>query len=200
MKKQSLAKSLTRSTVSHAMYNRDNRDRRSTTQLTLVVGQVRPEPATRPWLDRFGQPLTLGRLKQRSKTWPLEVWQLYVAHLKSEETWASESRISTKTLEEELAGMTYEINECLEASRDFSKLHMAINSLSSVQRTIIQKVFWSGQTVREIAHEMKLSRSTVQDLKSAALTNLYGKIPDTSPFIRGEVVFLSQKEGRKRAA
>ena len=155
---------------------------------------------SRPWLDKHGEPVLFGRLKQRSKTWPIEVWQLYCEYLESEESHSSESRISSKTIEEELEGMTYEIDECLEGPKDFSKLHLAINSLSFVQRTVIQKVFWAGQTVREIAHEMRLSRSTVQDLKSAALTKLYAKIPDTSPFIRGEVVFLTQNEGRKRAA
>ena len=92
------------------------------------------------------------------------------------------------------------VEVCLEEPKDFSKLHMAINSLDPVQRTLIQKVFWMGQTVREIAREMELSRSTVQRFKSQALSTLYAKMWDTSPFIRGEVDFLSQKEGRTRAA
>jgi DNA-directed RNA polymerase specialized sigma24 family protein len=195
-------KSLNHSTSSQAASLGVNQIGQS--RLRLVSDPVQPEPetvqATLPWLESSGKPLSLGRLRQRCKTWPLEVWQLYLEHLDSEARHSSESLISPKALEEELEGMSYEIDECLEGPRDFSKLQSTINSLSFVQATIIQKVFWSGQTVREIAREMKLSRSTVQRLKTQALSALYAKMWDTSPFIRGEVGFLPQKEGRKRAA
>ena len=204
MKTHSGRQSLVDATCSQARCRRNQKDRPTGSQLTLLVGQAQPELATAPpapWLDSAGQPLTVGRLRQRCKTWPLEVWELYLEHLDQEAGhFSSESRISTKTMEDELEGMTYEIDECLEGPQDFSKLHSAINSLSFVQRSIIQDVFWLGQSVRQIAREMKVSRSTVQRLKSQALSALYAKMWDSPPFIRGEVDFLPQKEGRKRAA
>jgi RNA polymerase sigma factor (sigma-70 family) len=169
--------------------------------LKLVNSKLTVPPKDQAsWLNPDGTPLALGRLKQRARKWSLETWNRYLALLDCEQGFKRESRLCLRTLEEELAGETYELDECTEGPKDYSILHAAIQALTPLQRRVIESIYFAGQTVRETAEKMGIPRSTVQDLKSQALSALYAKIPDTSPLVRGEVEFSIPNEGRKSAA
>lgn len=151
-----------------------------------------------PWRNPDGTLLSPGRLKQRSKKWSLQTWLAFSESLESK--LSRESFISQKAIEDELIEKTYEIDECLEGQKDFSTLHMAIRSLTRLERLVIENIFWSGQTVRETAEKLRIPRSTAQNLKSRAFQKLYAKLWDTSPLMRGGSKFLLSSRDKKHAA
>ena len=51
-------------------------------------------------------------------------------------------------------------------------VHQAMKKLNEVERIIIQSTYFEGKTIREIATELKLSKSTVGRLKNEALDKL----------------------------
>lgn len=153
-----------------------------------------------PWLNQKGEPLCDAEIKRRSRYWSLETWGRFVAYLDHQDNKSAELIVSSKSIEEELEGHSYEMVHEAPVETDYSDLYDAQASLDFVRRTVIKKVYFEGFSVRDTAQFLKCPSSTVQDLKSSALSMICEKIPDNSPLVRGKSDFLPRKERRKKAA
>lgn len=155
-----------------------------------------------PWLTKLGEPLCSAEIKRRSRYWSLDTWERFVAYLDEQDSQTTESMVSPNRIEDELKDYTYELQlfEEPKIAPDYSDLLEAQASLDFVRRTVIQKIYFEGFSVRDTAQFLKCPSSTVQDLKSSALSMICEKIPDSSPLVRGKSEFLPRKERRKKVA
>ena len=122
-----------------------------------------------PWKDESGQTLADSILKETSKNWSQDNWEAY---LKWSETPLSESLMAQGSFIEMADSSQAKIFENIEQCTPISLKNKVANFLELLtprQREILRMIFWENKSEREIAAHLKISRSTVKQLKKRVL-------------------------------
>lgn len=133
-------------------------------------------------------------LRAESRKWSALEWE---AHLKTVEVGLSESLSSkAEVLNQSTASNIFELSSSA-CSEELSEIvNLLLTHLSERQVLVLRKIFWDGMSERKIAHEMKVSRQAVYDLKKRALRNLRKHaqgVLATSPIVQANVFLMADK-------
>lgn len=141
---------------------------------TFSLSSKEMEPDTiykMPWLDSSGKALSEDQLRLMSKTWDSETWARYLKYF---EPIQKEKLVSVGRFQKELNRNPENI--FLRASSgspiETSRLKHLLDGLTERQRQVIEMNFWRSMSQREIARALKLSQSTVAEIKAAAIKKL----------------------------
>ncbi len=127
--------------------------------------------SAKPWLNSDGKTKSDEELKQISKNWTPSEWEEYLTSLE-------------KRRREPLLHIPSDINEAIEDYVIFmfseqsrfphllEAFDLAMETLTPREHQILRKKYWEGMSEYLIAHELKLSRSSVQTLKSRGLNKI----------------------------
>ena len=129
----------------------------------------------RPWLDAFGEPLPLDELKKVSQHWNSEQWESYLTTIE-----VGQRECQAIPEEVETLGLGFSVFELSQqsASEDLQILvNRLLETLTSRQREIINKIFFERLSERQVAKSLMISRQGVCDLKRRALRKLIKTAP-----------------------
>lgn len=127
------------------------------------------------WLDHRGRELSTEQLKEISKSWDLQTWKRYGDSLEVQPEGKSLKPGEFRKLEERQTQSLFSINGEAAASAALThRMNNALLSLSTRQRQVIEKIFYSGKSIEETARELKLSKATVHTHKKSAIAKLKG--------------------------
>jgi len=137
----------------------------------------------RPWLNVDDSYMSEEQLKAASKEWDYGTWQEYLESLevRQKEFLFEEPRV-IENVSEEICGEA--IFSYLKEDRypNLSRsIRLHLNFLSPLERLVLEKYFWEGQSKEEIAQEFRVSSATVRvlfrrGLKKIKAMLLSGKI------------------------
>lgn len=130
----------------------------------------------KPWNDKEGRRLPLDELRAVSQTWNRATWNDYLRSIESPliEELPDDFEAVLRDYEKRQAE-TYE-PECEEKELGFQKLDAAIVELPSIERAIIQGIFWDGLSLRDLTHAYGFSRNTLRKRYEKALELLREKM------------------------
>lgn len=143
---------------------------------------------SKPWLDAEGAPLSDIELKQVSASWTPTEWETYLSSL---EVGLKESQVSLNEMERLAIGGNIFERAANAASDECAKQVRAwISTLTPRQALVIKKIFFEGQSSRQISRTMGISRQRVSKIKKQALRQLKNnplKGVAVFPMVEGEV-------------
>jgi predicted DNA-binding protein (UPF0251 family) len=126
----------------------------------------------KPWEDTNGNMLSDKNLKTVSKSWDAETWENFL-----------QQTVSIERAEDELLAEKYEalLEETFECAPRPScavpepvvkQIKAAVRILAPQQQKIIKLHFWGGMSEREVACELGILRSNVNDSKKISLNKI----------------------------
>ena len=122
-----------------------------------------------PWKDINGEDLSDENLRTASQNWSQSAWEAY---LRNSETPLSESLL-TQLLDFEITDSSqsefFERSEQCAPNALKSGVKLYLDQLTPRQRQILRLTFWDNKSEREIAADLKISRSTVKEIKKRVL-------------------------------
>ncbi len=151
-----------------------------------------------PWLDERGNPLSDEQLKTVAKEWDQNKWDAYLHWFEKP---LSESQLHPIEYDRRAEKMEFNCFEFAQSCADDElkrKIQALMKDLPPNQRKIIELVFWGSLSERQIAFDLKISRSTVKKAKKRVLAKLaasFRGMPPTSPIMRGKISSLSKNTG-----
>ncbi len=147
----------------------------------------------RPWLTSTGVEIPTVELQEISKSWDNETWGNYLSWYESGrresliQPWAYD-----KICEEQSESLFHKFGQD-PTPEHRQKCEAFLNQIRPDEARILRKIFFDGRTIREIAAEVNLPKSTVQDIKNRALFcskwGNCGDNPDARRSMRGPSSF-----------
>jgi RNA polymerase sigma factor (sigma-70 family) len=123
-----------------------------------------------PWTDKDGHLLSEQELERVSKSWSGETWDQY---LKTFEVPLKESQSSEfRTLAENLKENLFQYSQTTSNEELKAIVEVGLLALTDLERRVLRLIFFESQSEREIASQIFVSRSRVQNLKRSGLKKL----------------------------
>lgn len=144
----------------------------------------------RPWLTSTGVEISTTQLREICKGWDLVTWENY---LKWYESGCREKILPPDLYKDLCDRQTETIFRQFDQNTDPKKrayCESLLRLIPASEANVLRLTFFEGRTVREIAANEKIGKSTVQDKKDRALLRLQrgqqGDNPDTRHLMRGK--------------
>ncbi len=145
----------------------------------------------RPWLTSTGVEIPTDQLKEICKSWDRVTWDSY---LKWYESALCARLLKPQVFNSICENLTESVFQEFDQNTDPQKRTLCERLLRTIpagEAKVLRLIFFEGRTVREIAANEKMGKSTVHDKKNKALLRLRrghdGDNPDTREFMRGVV-------------
>lgn len=123
-----------------------------------------------PWTDKDGRLLSEQELERVSRGWSEETWDQYLKTLEVslKESQSSDFHIHAENLRENL--FLYSQTTSSEELKTIVEDGLLI--LTDLERKVLRSIFFESKSEREVASQILVSRSRVQNLKRSALKKL----------------------------
>lgn len=129
------------------------------------------EPSNKPaLLNGEGQPMSEQEIKEASKTWSSEQWELYLQSL--EKGLVESQPEAVDIYRNALAANVFDIAPASCPEELAEVLRNLIGGLNDRQKFVIEKYFFEGQSERQISRMLLVSRARVRAIKKRALRHL----------------------------
>lgn len=128
----------------------------------------------KPWLNEDGSEKTDEELKKISVHWSPETWERY---LLSKETYLREQIFEENIDIDQIHAEKYSdtlvyLSETKQYDAVRKRLERALKKLSNLQREVIFRTYWAGQSQRQIAEEMGKAKTTICVAHKRAIAQL----------------------------
>jgi hypothetical protein len=142
----------------------------------------------RPWLDPKGKVYCNETIKEISKSWDAETWELYLQQTVDVERSENEVLLDKyqQLLEEVSEGVRW--SSCTVPQHVITQIHLALRALAPQQKKIIAGSFWDGLSERELAEKLQIAKTTVNESKKISLSKIKDfleKDPTTLSYLIG---------------
>ena len=126
----------------------------------------------RPWLDCEGNVLPDVTLQETSKSWDADTWERFLNSTVDQELHRRETTVATyddlfEDNLETLWGGFCPLPESVQR-----QTHLAIRSLTPVQRAVIRGLYFFGLSQAKLAQRLKVAQQTVSESKIISLKKI----------------------------
>lgn len=126
----------------------------------------------KPWLDKNGEHIPTGELSKMAKCWDMKTWEAYLNSLENYQSELLFPKAPPDISNDEYV-LLYKNLLHQEAYPNVRKvINAALCTLTPREQAVIRGVYWEGLTIKQVAKNLGVSRTTASSYKSRASDKL----------------------------